>query len=251
MFLDNFPKVLWINLDSSTERRNYMENLLNSYNIENIRISAINGVDSNSHDLDICIKNPQLTNAENACSCSHLVALRYFIENTEEDKIVIFEDDVSFDFLEYIPFNWSDFIEKLPQNYKIIQLAIIGMNFTIPTKLVEINKSYWSSCAYLITRKAAIEILNEYYPNFKKIKLNNRMRCNAVADGIIKYCNNSYSIPIFSYMTVESLIHQEHVNYHKKSKNQQFEEWKKIKNMKKEEAISSLLSFKNVPKIST
>lgn len=48
MILDNFPKVLWINLNSSEERRSYMENLLKSYNIENTRISAINGVDSNS-----------------------------------------------------------------------------------------------------------------------------------------------------------------------------------------------------------
>ena len=240
MILDNFPKVLWINLNSSEERRSYMENLLKSYNIENTRISAINGVDSNSNDLDICMKHPELSDAENACSCSHLIALRYFIEKTNEDKIVIFEDDVSFEFLEYIPYNWSEFMEHLPKNYKIIQLAVIGMGRDVYPKLDIINYLYCSTTAYLITRKAAIEILNDYYPNFEKITLSNKIMGTARADEIIRLYGNTYSIPIFTYRGTDSTIHTEHLSIHLKSKNQQFDEWKKIKNITKEEAIKLL-----------
>jgi GR25 family glycosyltransferase involved in LPS biosynthesis len=204
MILDNFPKVLWINLNSSEERRSYMENLLKSYNIENTRISAINGVDSNSNDLDICMKHPELSDAENACSCSHLIALRYFIEKTNEDKIVIFEDDVSFEFLEYIPYNWSEFMEHLPKNYKIIQLAVIGMGRDVYPKLDIINYLYCSTTAYLITRKAAIEILNDYYPNFEKITLSNKIMGTARADEIIRLYGNTYSIPL--YLLIEEPI---------------------------------------------
>jgi hypothetical protein len=243
MILDNFPKVLWINLDSSVERRNYMENLLKSNNIENTRIPAINGVDDNSHDLDICMKHPELTNAENACTCSHLLALRYFVEKTNEDKIIIFEDDVSFEFLEYIPYNWTEFVEHLPNNYKIIQLAVTGMmDHNVYPKLAMINPYYCSATAYLITRKVAVEILNDYYPNFEKIILNNKAIGYVRSDEIIRSYGDTYSIPIFTYTGKDSTIHPDHLYVHRKTKNQQLDEWKKIKNISKEEAIK-LLSF--------
>lgn len=186
------------------------------------------------------MKHPELSDAENACSCSHLIALRYFIEKTNEDKIVIFEDDVSFEFLEYIPYNWSEFMEHLPKNYKIIQLAVIGMGRDVYPKLDIINYLYCSTTAYLITRKAAIEILNDYYPNFEKITLSNKIMGTARADEIIRLYGNTYSIPIFTYRGTDSTIHAEHLSIHLKSKNQQFDEWKKIKNITKEEAIKLL-----------
>ena len=36
MKLDNFPLALWINMDSCSERREYMENLMFENNIKNV-----------------------------------------------------------------------------------------------------------------------------------------------------------------------------------------------------------------------
>lgn len=217
MFLDNFPKVVWINLERCVERKNIMEDLLKSHNIENIRIDAIDG---NNNDLySICIPNSKLSLAENACTCSHLKALKYFVDQTSEDRIIIFEDDVSFEFLEYIPYNWSVFEEKLPDDYEIVQLAVSRLRGIDAPHLVKVTSEmgYYCSAAYLIKRNAAIKLIKKYYCD-GVINLN--IQKYATADSMITGVDFCYSIPIFTYQTTHSIIHPSHLYIHKMSKYQ-------------------------------
>lgn len=228
MLLDNFPTVLWINLDKSVARRKYMENLLKWYGLKNIRIKAVNGTNYLNPEIkQYCLPNPKLSQAENACTCSHLMALQYFVTKMEDEKVIIFEDDVSFDFLNLIPFNWSDFEKKIPQDYDIIQLAISTNNINIDNILVKTNplSKYYCSTAYLITRNAAIKIIDKYYSHIRK-KFLLSSSIYATADAIIANTGNTFSIPIFSYKTTDSTIHPNHLKTHAKSRAQQLLVWK-------------------------
>ncbi|BCS83432.1 glycosyltransferase [Cotonvirus japonicus] len=225
MKLDNFPKILWINLNQSVDRRKYMNNLIGNY-FSNIRIPAVNGFDENVIN-ETCIQNSKLSPQENACTCSHITAIRYFLENTQESRVVVFEDDVSFDFLKMIPFDWSEFESNLPLNYSVIQLAVsCDRGGITDIKLVPINiesKSYCST-AYLISRRGAQEIIDKYL--FVNGKLDLSSQTYATADSMIANTNACYSIPIFTYQTTNSLIHPYHLPLHVKSKVQQFKLWK-------------------------
>ncbi|XWV25748.1 glycosyltransferase family 25 [Tupanvirus soda lake] len=228
MILDSFPKVLWINLDRSRKRALYMEKLLSEYNITNTRIKAIDGVNIRDPELNnTCFINRTLTRPENACTCSHLKALKYFVENMEDDYVVVFEDDVSFEFLPLIPFNWSDLIKKLPKDFEVIQLAITHENGNIDNILVKTDPSmkYYCSAAYLITKIGAKKLLDRYYSKeYNKIILYSQE--HVTADSMLLSTGATYSIPIFTYLTSESTIHPWHLKNHNQSKNQQLELWK-------------------------
>jgi GR25 family glycosyltransferase involved in LPS biosynthesis len=227
MILNNFPKVLWINLDKSINRRKYMESLLSFYIINNQRITAINGTNLNSEFDNVCIPNKKLSRAENACTCSHLKAMEYFINNMNDDKIIIFEDDVSFDFLDMIPYNWSDFEKKLPNDYQVIQLAITYENGPIDCVLIKTDPStkYYCSAAYMITREGAKNLLSRYRSTVDN-KFDLSIQEFATADSMISSSGSTYSIPIFTYKTSESTIHPKHSYIHNKSKSQQLIMWK-------------------------
>ncbi|AYV84932.1 MAG: glycosyltransferase family 25 [Satyrvirus sp.] len=239
MILDTFPKVLWINLDRNLDRKKYMEALLDSYKITHFRIRAIDGMRLSDPELEtLCTKNLLLSRGENACTCSHIKALKYFLENMSDDKVIIFEDDVSFEFLSYISYDWSDLEKNLPENYDIIQLAINCDKYHVDYKLVKTNSDmrYFCSAAYLVTRNGATKLLDRYLPKkTQKIDLSNNPY--PTADAMITSTGNTFSIPIFTYATnqplLKSMLHPSHYGMHNKSKDQQLKQWIEISKEKK------------------
>lgn len=227
MILDNFPNILWINLDKSTNRRDYMENLLKSHDLKNTRISAINGIDKSDYELFyFCKKNNSIQTVENACTASHFKALKYFVEETTDNRIIIFEDDVSFEFLEYIPYNWSEFEKSLPEIYDVIQLAIYS-DYDIEHTLVKFSpeRKYYCTTAYMITRQAAVKLIDMYFSKIlNKLDLSNKPF--ATADTALYSLPNTYSIPIFTYQGYDSTIHSSHLDSHINSKRRQLTKWK-------------------------
>ena len=227
MILDSFPKILWINLARSKDRSEYMNTLLNKFKLNHTRIDAVNGLDAKLIN-NICDINLNISFFENACTCSHLHAIKYFVENMIDECVIIFEDDVSFDFLPLIPYNWSKLTTNFPANYDVIQLAVTrNVNDHVTNSLIKINPEmkYYCSAAYLITRSGAKKLLEKYYSNGKIILSSQKY---ATADAMILNLDNVYSIPIFTYLLNSSLIHQNHYYLHTRSKMQQYLMWKNI-----------------------
>lgn len=241
MKLDNFPKILWINLERSKDRKERMKKLLAGK--INIRIEGIDG-NIETELNKICIKNKYLSNVENACTCSHLTAIKYFLETINDDNIIIFEDDVSFEFLDLIPYNWSELEKHFPEDYSVIQLSITYDN-TIKPYLVKRILPYSSAVAYLITKKKAKQIIDKYFNyDLNKFDLSKKLKEYAVADSIVydsdmndakeydpniydpnTYDPNVYSIPIFIYTGIDSTIHENHLKYHTDNKIMQLNMW--------------------------
>lgn len=232
MKLDIIPHILWINLERSTTRKEYMVTLLETH--KNTRIDAFDGLNetliteiSKINDLTK-ITDPKVI----ACACSHLKALRYFVEETDLTEVLIFEDDVSTEFLEYIPFDFSTLYSHLPTNWNIIQLAITSNNKPVKNILVKFDKilHYHSCTAYLIKKNAAKEILEKYYQSniYDFSKLDPRM---ITSENVIYTLSNIYSIPIFTYFTdkFESTIHQNHLALHQQNKDYQLQLWSYFK----------------------
>ena len=93
----------------------------------------------------------------------------------------------------------------------------------------KINPSmdYYSTAAYLISKQGARKLFDKYHSKkFNKFDLKSQV--HATADAMIADTGNTYSVPIFTYLTNESTIHASHLELHKKSKTQQYELWKNV-----------------------
>ena len=114
-------KFLYINCDTNPKRRQNIENEFKKHNVNFERISAITPDTLNpvKRELEIC------------CLKSHIKAMKHFIDNLEDDYVIICEDDMSFEFIEtFFNCSFNKIIEKimkdlLESDVGILQLGCI------------------------------------------------------------------------------------------------------------------------------
>ena len=157
-------KFLFINCDKNHERRENIESQFKKYNADFERISATTPDTLNpvKRQLEIC------------CLKSHIKAMKHFIDNVEDDYVIICEDDLCFEFIETF-FDCSSFnkiIEKmmkelLPSDAGILQLGCILQGISNKFRNKDIifkysNQPTSSTISYLLNKEYA-KILVENY----------------------------------------------------------------------------------------
>lgn len=220
-YINNIDAILWINLDSSVERRNNMLNILSNFNVLNIRISAFDG-NFNHHiktDYFLCENEnyPNYSNKEYAILKSHLNAietyLNFNIDNLKYKTALIFEDDISLDFINYWNIDTKTIVENAPKDWDIIMLGYFSLNINRKELYSKWNNE-WSGLSYLIN-----------YDNIKKIKnlkKDEKWICKKddlmVSDNYIfsKVNTYVYKYPLFTFPNENnSTFHDDHLQYHK------------------------------------
>jgi len=178
----------YINLKRSPERKKFMEDQLNRYNVGSYtRVDAIDSkllefkntptsvlVKTACCDSLICncekvtcINNyNRLTNNEVACTLSHLKAI-YIAYNMNYEKVVIVEDDADISLSKLWDYKLSEICDRAPEDWEIIQLynncSPRSSNMFIPYNFKE---ECWGAVAYIINRKGMKAILDHsLYPN--------------------------------------------------------------------------------------
>lgn len=224
--LKGIPSVFWLNLDKDSHRREYMEDQLDYWEIENH--TRISGYDGRSDDVSCYLKGVYPENMiqnEVGCCLSHLKAIKYFYENTTEDVALILEDDVVFDVARFWNFTWKEFISKLPYDWDCIQLTTICTG-NIHIKLHNHFINDFSAAAYLITRHHASKIVKNHIRG-EKYKLDNKVKPRAVSEDLIFGSGKTYTIPLLLYsLNLGSSIHPEHIDiYHKQSYDAIYNYW--------------------------
>lgn len=219
-------KHLWININTSLDRKKFMEEQFDKHNLENIRIDAII-----PNDFDNCLvqkrpltcKHPGCTDCEYeyACLCSHIKAIRECLKYDDE-FFVIMEDDI------YLPYkiDYTNFIKNYPDNTDIMQILILYANtvITLFNHYKKTNNKYisWryllpSTGMYIISRKGAEKLVNQFY-NEKEDKYDfTTSKYQNVADVLLYSSVNTYASTIpYCYPNIEmgSDIHPGHLNAH-------------------------------------
>lgn len=164
--LKNFPPVNFISIEESQNRRDVLYKMFNEYEIENVTPHIYKRYRDEDHKI---IEGPLVNHISKGPVTSHLKAIKEWYENTDEPYTFFCEDDFSFDTVKYWNFTWQDFFDSLPQDWNIIQLCLIREDmfifFNPEVKLRHRFLCDWSSCAYLITRKHAENLIKNYYPD--------------------------------------------------------------------------------------
>jgi len=214
--LKNVPHIYWINLDAEEHRKVYMETQFKYWEIENhTRISGFDGrIDDPSSYLKGIIPDG-VNSAELGCCMSHIKAIKYFYENTNDPYCIIAEDDVSFEPTKNWNFTWQEFFSLLPYDWDCVQLTTICTgDIHIKLHLKFVND--FSAAFYLITRHHAAKIIKNHVRG-DKYKLDNGVKPRAVSEDTILESGKTYTIPLFLYnLNMGSAIHPEHLGiYHK------------------------------------
>lgn len=224
--LKGFPKVYYLNLIESVDRKMYMETQARKYSLEFIRFPVQNFYKNpvkfkswKEFELDPtapnCMANE--TNFQFAVVISYIRLLSHWYETTNDPYAIFCDDDINFFSIDYWTFTWQQFMEKLPGDWEGVQLIRMMKNISLGPnwkqnvdqnspnfkmlKRRELPNAAGGS-AYLIKREYASELLNRYYPNkefdftLKEDTKDLLPGISAVEDTIL-YKDTTYNIPLF------------------------------------------------------
>ena len=162
--LKNFPPVNFVSIEESQDRRNILYEMFEEYKISDVTPHIYKRYSDEDHKI---IEGPLINHTGKGVVTSHLKAIREWYESTDEPYAFFCEDDFSFDSVKYWNFTWQDFFNSLPQDWNLIQLCLIREDmfcfFNPEVKLRNRCWCDWSTCAYLISRKHAENLIKNYY----------------------------------------------------------------------------------------
>jgi hypothetical protein len=192
--LDGMPTINVISYYTCVDRRDILKEQFDKYNIKNFKFNVTFKQDDDLNKDKITGKFAyQLSTSTINNTVSHIEAVREWYYNTN-DKIGLFvEDDISLETINYWNFTWNDFIDNLPYDWDCIQLVCLDKDLD-DVKFKKRDLDYWSITGYLITRKYAKFLLEEY--GAYNFELRDR---NIIPDGeaLIYLSGTTYCIPLF------------------------------------------------------
>lgn len=223
--LKGLPEIYYINLDDKVDRREYMEGQFKYWGIENYtRISAQDGRNNSLASTLVGEYPERVTHGEIGCLTSHLKALKHWLENSDEEYLLVMEDDCDLQPIKNWKFKWSDLISWFPYDFDVIQLAIINPG-VLSLRLHKRFVNDFSTACYLITRHHAQKLVNLHCVG-DKFKLDQGIKPRAVADDCIYNSGNTFGVPLLLYkIDMGSDIHQEHIDMFHRSSHEGLLKW--------------------------
>ena len=243
--------ITYISLLRCKDRQIRMKDRLMKSDLVGIQMDAIDGNILKNHINDYVVESdanrwlnaPQDKMNWNviATLLSHLETIRIRFNDKNVNRIVIAEDDMTWNHIEYWKRPISHYIDDLPIGWKIIQLSSQG---PLDEEMMKKNKegilyvnwqvTLYGAFAYCINRQGYEDIMKKFW-NSDKNKWQNLFEGKSklawrdpklpdsvppiiVADDIIynTLMPNAYSstIPFFEYEGIDSTIHPEHLARH-------------------------------------
>ena len=239
--LKNFGPLYYINLDGQPERDTAMQSMCKYWELNPTRISAFDGRNSSlnhilegSHDIGI-------SSGEVGCVTSHLKAIKQWYETTDTPYAIFAEDDVSFDTARFWKFTWDEFVEKLPYDWDVVQLAIINPGVVYASMHARWVNDFSTAC-FMVTRHHAKKLIDHHCVG-DKFRLDQGVKPRPVADDLIYNCGRTYAIPLFHYkIELGSSIHPDHIEvFHKGSHQGILDHWRE--NLAQMEDQSALFNY--------
>ena len=124
--LHGFPTVYFLN--HHIERSGVMEDQFHKWNIFNYKRFWSDGIIPNNYDVwSKYVYKPELLREvdylKTCISISTLEMIRHWVENTDENYLILMEDDYDLSLIEYWHFDWETLMKKLPYDWDCIQLG--------------------------------------------------------------------------------------------------------------------------------
>lgn len=193
--LIGIPTVYYFNLDNRTDRREYMESQFQRWGISNYkRVSQSKYLASEAEswknmfegDLYCFGASPHIS----ANALTHLEFFSNWLNFTNDEELIIMEDDVDMNLIEYWHFDWTYLKNNIPYDWDCIQLGFESsteMCFFLHPKPA--YGTYFGPC--LLNRRYVQKIVDLHFKN-SKITLKHN-----IANWIIKQEGGGVTIDYF------------------------------------------------------
>lgn len=220
--LKGIPKVYYRNLDSRQDRREYMESQLDYWGIEYQRISSSKYTPKNYDEWkDLVILNPdwnylrdyfpydfgevryQRDLVEICIMMTQLDSIKAWLETTDDETMILMEDDHDLSMLEYMHFDWEYLMNHIPYDWDVIQFEVTN-EIGIPCFLHPTIDKSWTG-PMMINRQYASKLIKLHYID-GKFNFNQKLGSykwtkiadnpSLVPDYIISKNGKGYSIPL-------------------------------------------------------
>lgn len=205
----NFPHLYYTNLDNRVDRKKYMEDQFDRWGIKNYtRVSGTKYLASEMNkwihlvDGDVYLhgNSPEVT----ANAMTHIEMIKNWLETTNDQCMVMMEDDVDLELIKYWHFDWNYLIKNIPYDWDCIQLGFESqtvVKFFLHPKLP--YRTYFGPC--MINRKYAEKLVNLHYDagRFKfRHRVNNYQLLLEGGSATVDYfvCENgrTYCLPLLT-----------------------------------------------------
>jgi len=210
--LDGFPHVYYFNMDHEVERREYMENQFYYYGIDYTRISSnrfdakkINEWKDRVFDISTIINDTGgMGTRVLANFVSHIVFLKEWYESSDEEYIILMEDDYDLSLIDYWHFDWKYLMSKLPFDWDTVQL---GYEHFERVEFFLSHKDYrsFNFGPTLINRRYVAKILDLYLYNDKILSRGfpcyGTNNVEYTVDMSINHAGKNYTIPLITTNT--------------------------------------------------
>ena len=174
--LNNIPHISCISTTNAQYRQTNFIQQCDKLSITNFTIDIFEPYNSEN----IIIDGPHVDKVKDNSKgpiTSHLNTIYNWLNSSStSDFILVVEDDISFETLEYWNFTLMELIELLPSDWDCVQLCCIRDSFdNISMKLRTRLNSDWGCQAYLMKRDYAQKLVNKYRlsDNHFKLDINN------------------------------------------------------------------------------
>jgi len=209
--LVGFPHVYYFNMDEETDRREYMETQFNKYDIKYTRISGNRFKSSNVKEwIDVFKDGETLLENNNSSSllgnfANHILFLKEWYETSNEQMIILMEDDYDLSLIDYWHFDWEYLMSRLPFDWDTVQL---GYEHFERIEFYLSHKDYrsFNFGPTLINKNHIKKILDLYLDNNDKI-MSRGHPCYGIhknmfsVDFSFNHVGKNYTIPIITTNT--------------------------------------------------
>jgi len=205
--LKDIPHIYYFNLDNRVDRKEYMENQFEKWDIKNYtRISGTKYLASEwkkwIHLVDGFQNMEHLTNHMKYGThapfmsignmINHIEFLSFWLESTNDENLILMEDDYDLSLIEYWHFDWEYLMNNIPHDWDCIQLGYESetqIQFFLCVK--PISGTFFGPC--MLNRRYVKKLVNLYYDqqnNIFKIFKNNQFfnPDNSICENGKVYC---------------------------------------------------------------
>jgi hypothetical protein len=117
---DDHPVMNYINLDESTDRREFMERQFEEYGITKCKAFTARRYDEYKDSCKVAGRFVDGVN-HHGTNITFMRCIKHWLDNTDEEYGIFLEDDTSFENSKYWTFTWSEFVKSLPENWEVVQ----------------------------------------------------------------------------------------------------------------------------------
>jgi hypothetical protein len=211
--LKGLPDIHLLTLDERSDRQEYTETQYDHWGIKNYTKVSGSKYQAFNYDewKDLVILNPIVKTPsslpvwqqliEISISLTYLLTIKNWLETTNDQYLILMEDDYDLSFIEYWHFDWEYLMNNIPHDWDCIQMSFENGNI-YPCYLHPIISGHGTGGS-LINRRYAEKLISLYYKDgkfdFSKKICNSKFlgNSNITMDYISGHSGKTYCIPLF------------------------------------------------------